>query len=346
MEPLADYGWSDRVAALFAAVDGRGAVPGRVARVDRGACTVVTAAGPLRADPACGDEVAATGDWVATVPGEHPGLAAVLPRWSAICRQDPGRATRRQVLAADVDVLAVVAALDRPPSANRLERLLAMAWDSGATPALVLTKADAAPDPAAAVAEAEAVAGGVTVLATSAATGTGVDEIRALLGPATTLAFIGPSGAGKSTLVNRLVGTPVQPTAAVRGTDHRGRHTTTARHLVPVPGGGVLLDTPGLRSLALWDAEAGVAAVFEDVEALAAGCRFGDCRHDGEPACAVRAAVDAGTLGERRLESWAKLRREVESFERRHDEHARRAGERRFGRLVREALELKGRREK
>ena len=354
--PLAAYGWSDRVEALFAVVDGPGVRPGRVTRADRGSCMVVTAGGTVRADPygtaarqAGLDVVPVTGDWVAVAddPGGGTAVVAVLPRWSAISRKDPDeRVTAEQVLAADVDVLAVVCALDRPVGANRVERMLAAAWESGATPVVVLTKADLAGDPAGAVAEAEGAAGAVPVLLTSTATGEGVDDVRALLGPSDTLALLGPSGAGKSSLVNRLVGADLQATAAVREADARGRHTTTARHLVPVPGGGVLLDTPGMRSLPLWDADAGVAAAFDDVEALAADCRFRDCRHDGEPGCAVQASVAAGLLDARRFESYTKLRRELDALELRQDEQARRAAGRRMGRVIKDVYKLKGPRDR
>lgn len=357
--PLAAYGWSDRVAALFAAAadDVPGAVPGRVIRSDRGSVLVATPDGSVRADPfgtaarqAALDTVPVTGDWVVVTGQDGDEAAAVvrvLPRWSAISRKDPDeRVTAEQVLAANVDVLAVVSALDRPVGANRIERMLAAAWDSGATPVVVLTKADVAADAAGAVREAEAAANGVSVILTSTTTGEGVEDVRALLGTAGTLALLGPSGAGKSTLVNRLVGADVVATAEVREADARGRHTTSARHLVPVPGGGVLLDTPGLRSLPLWDADAGMAAAFADVEALAAGCRFGDCRHDGEPGCAVRQAVEAGTLDARRFESWAKLRREQESLDARRDEQARRAEGRRMGRAIKQYHDLEGRRDR
>ena len=355
--PLAAYGWSDRVAALFSAVEAQGVAPGRVTRVDRGSCLVARPDGMVRADPfgtaarqAKLHAVPVTGDWVAVADaadGGGPAVVVVLPRWSAISRKDPDeRVTEEQVLAANVDVVAVVCALDRPVSENRIERMLAAAWESGASPVVVLTKADVAPDAAAAVQEAEAAAQGVPVVLTSTVTDEGVEDIRTLLGRSATLALLGPSGAGKSTLVNRLVGADLQSTGAVRDGDARGRHTTTARHLVPVPGGGVLLDTPGMRSLPLWDADAGVAAAFDDVEALAGGCRFRDCRHEGEPGCAVTDAVAGGTLDARRLESYAKLRHELEALERRQDEQARRAEGRRFGRAIKEVYRLKGPRDR
>lgn len=358
-DALAAYGWGDRVAALFAALDRPDAIPGRVARVDRGSSLVVTDAGTVRASAfgvasrrAGVGETPATGDWVALEDGagDGPAIVAVLPRWSAISRKHSDeRVTTRQVLAADVDVVAVVSALDRPVGQNRIERMLAVAWESGATPAVVLTKSDVAADVAAAVAEAEAAAGGgggVAVIRTSSVSGEGLDQVRALAGPGRTLVLLGPSGAGKSTIVNRLLGTDVQATGAVRSADARGRHTTTSRQLVPLPGGGVLLDTPGLRSVAMWDADAGVAAAFDDLEELAVGCRFRDCAHDGEPGCAVRAAVEAGRLDARRLDSWAKLRRELDALAKRQDEHASRAEGRRMGRLIKDVYKLKGPRDR
>lgn len=356
-EALLPFGWDDRVAALFAALDAPGSVPARVSRVDRGSCMLVTDDGPLRASPfgvvarqAGLTDLPATGDWVAVArdtSGDEAGVVAIVPRWSAISRKDPDeRVTAEQVLAANLDVVAVVCALDRPVSRNRLERMLAAAWESGASPVVVLTKADVTADLAGAVGEAGEAAGGVPVVVTSTVAGDGIEEVRALLRPSRTIALLGPSGAGKSSLVNRLVGDDVQSTGAVREGDARGRHTTAARELVPVPGGGVLLDTPGLRSLPLWDAGAGVAATFDDVEGAAAGCRFRDCRHEGEPGCAVRAAVGAGTLDARRVESYHKLVRELDSLEVRQDEHARRAQGRRDSKLVREVERLNGPRDR
>ena len=262
-------------------------------------------------------------------------IANILPRWSTLSRVDPepgGMA--EQVLASNVDVVAVVSALDRPLVENRIERMLAFAWQSGAVPIVVLTKADVAPDLDAAVDATNEAAGGVDVLVTSAETGDGVDDLRAVVTGGRTLALIGPSGAGKSTLVNRLVGDEVQATAEVRAEDNRGRHTTTARELIPLPGGGVLLDTPGIRGLELWAGADGVDASFNDIDELAEACRFADCQHDTEPGCAVRAAVEDGTIPARRFESYQKLRREQRAFEIRHDPYARRRAGREFGRVI------------
>jgi ribosome biogenesis GTPase len=351
--PLSAYGWDERIAALFTLVEVPGHVPGRIVRVDRGSCLVATPEATVRAtayalasrragvvdDPA-------TGDWVALAddPSEGWAIVTVVPRRSTISRRDSNENTvREQVLAANVDIVAAVCPLDRPFVENRLERFLAMAWESGGFPAVILTKADAAEDAAGTAAVAASLAPGVDVYLTSAVTGDGLEDLRALIGPGLTLVLMGQSGAGKSTLVNSLVGHETQRTDAVRVADKRGRHTTTTRDLIPVASGGVLLDTPGIRSLGLWDAEDAVADTFPDIEELAAGCRFRDCRHAGEPGCAVADAVADGTLDARRLESYAKLEREIAALEVQKDARARREAGRKFGRMYRDALKFKQR---
>ena len=332
-EMLVAYGLDDRVATLFDSFEPPPGceLPGepvlaRIARVDRTSCVVVTAAGFGRAEAGglwsrrAGCPEVATGDWAVAVEpsGSLLQLVGVLPRRSAVTRRTPeDRSRSDQVLAANVDVLGVVAPLDRPPSPNRVDRMLVLAWESGARPVVVLTKADLSDDLDAAVAGAETAARGVPVLVTSAEEATGTAEVAALVEDGGTLALVGPSGAGKSSLVNAVVGSDRLRVGDVRDADRRGRHTTTARELVPVPGGGVLLDTPGLRSLGLLDAANGIAVAFDDVEALAAQCRFADCRHHGEPGCAVQAAIDDGSLEGRRLESYEKLLRELSREERR-----------------------------
>jgi ribosome biogenesis GTPase len=218
-----------------------------------------------------------------------------------------------------------------------------MAWDCGAVPALVLTKSDLAPAAAAEALLADA-ALGVDVHTVSAVTGRGIDEIAARAAPARTQVMLGESGAGKSSLANALVGGEAAATGPVRRGDARGRHTTTARHLLPLPGGGALIDTPGVRELGLWGAESGVARAFGDIEALAEGCRFRDCRHESEPGCAVRAAAESGELDAARLQSLRDLRRELAADALRRDEQARRARDRRGARAAREAQRAKGRR--
>lgn len=343
-EALVAYGLDDRVATLFDSFELPPACAAagepyltRVARVDRTSLLAVADGGLRRLDAggvwsrraACPE--VATGDWVAAidVPGSLPQAVGVLPRRSALTRRTPeDRSRADQVLAANVDVLGVVAPLDRPPSPNRVDRMLVLAWESGARPVVVLTKSDVAGDLEAVLAATEEAARGVPVLVTSATSGDGTAELSALVREGGTLALIGPSGAGKSSLVNAISGGERQRTGLVREADGRGRQTTTSRELVPVPGGGVLLDTPGLRSLGLLDAEAGISATFGDVEELAAACRFGDCSHVREPGCAVLAAIEDGRLERRRLESYGKLMRELAREERRQLGPAGRAARR------------------
>ena len=269
------------------------------------------------------------------------------PRASAFVRAAAGTAVVPQVVAANVDVALVVDAV--PPNVRRLERYLALAWESGAEPVVVLTKrdlADALPGGLdAALADVAAVAPGVRVLATSAVTGEGLDALGGLLAPGRTAVLLGVSGTGKSTLVNRLVGAARMRTGDVRD-DGKGRHTTTHRELVRLPGGALLVDTPGMRELRLWDADDGLARAFDDVTSLAAACRFVDCAHDAEPGCAVRAAVDAGTLPAERLASWRALARELAWQARRADARAQseeRARVRGLVRSMRAQLREKGR---
>ncbi|GAA2449992.1 ribosome small subunit-dependent GTPase A [Streptomyces macrosporus] len=314
--PLALYGWDERTAAAFVPHERRGLLPARVVRVDRGRCEAVTADGTVRADtaPVAGPDPThgpCTGDWVALGPGAGglPEVRAVLPRRTAFVRSTSSKRSEGQVLAANVDHAVVAVSLAVPPDLGRLERFLALAWESGARPLVVLTKADLAPDADHAVADAEAVAPGVTVLPVSARTGEGLDVLAAVLGGGTAV-LLGQSGVGKSTLVNALVGQQVLAVRETRASDGKGRHTTTARELFALPGGGVLIDTPGLRGVGLWDAEEGLGRTFSDIEETARDCRFRDCAHTTEPGCAVLAAVDDGTLSERRLDSYRRLLRE------------------------------------
>ena len=296
------YGWDERVAALYASVASSEHVPGRVGRVDRDRCTVRTVDGTVRAAALV---LPVTGDWVALRLRPAPAVDVVLPRWSALDREG-------QLLAADVDVVFVVAALDRPLNLNRMERELVLAWDSGARPVVVLTKADSCPDADVLAKTVSARAVGVDVVTTSAARGEGLDELVAQLRPNRTAVLLGPSGAGKSTLVNRLLDQDAQAVSAVREGDHKGRHTTSSRHLLTVPGGGVLIDSPGLRSVGLTGAEGGVALAFPDIDEMGRSCRFRDCRHAGEPGCAVVQAVADGRLDADRVASYRKVQGELE----------------------------------
>ena len=288
-----------------------------MARVDVDSCVVATASGDHRARAV---PLPAVGDWVLVATGDAPAVVAVAPRWSALARRGPDGST--QVLAANVDLVLVTAPADRLSPA-RVERETALAWDGGARPVVLLTKHDLAPPGLLDDLGDRLV--GVDVVPVSTVTGEGLDRVAALLRPHRTAVLLGPSGAGKSSLTNALLGHGRLPTGEVRAADHRGRHTTTARQLLAVPGGGLLIDTPGLRSLGLAGDHGGVAAAFPEVEALAAGCRFGDCRHDREPGCAVLAAETDGALDGARLASYRKLRQELDFEDRRGDVMAQQA---------------------
>ncbi|MFC0041951.1 ribosome small subunit-dependent GTPase A [Actinomadura rayongensis] len=333
---LLSLGWDEDWNALFTPHRAAGLVPARITAVDRGRCDAHGPDGPLRA--ACAPALApCTGDWAALTP-EEPHVAALLPRRTAIVRASAGRTSEGQVLAANVDTVAVVAALDRPVNPGRIERTLALAWESGARPVIVLTKADRSPDPAADAAEAAAAAPGVDVRTVAALDGTGLDAVRALL--TGTVALLGPSGAGKSTLANALLGADRLATGAVRAADGKGRHTTVRRELHPLPGGGALIDTPGLRGVGLHDAADGIRHVFADIEDLAVGCRFADCAHVAEPGCAVLAAVASGALPARRLDGYRRLLREDEWARSRDDARLRAERTGRHKKIVREQRRL------
>ncbi|MFF3904636.1 ribosome small subunit-dependent GTPase A [Streptomyces sp. NPDC001848] len=315
---LVPYGWDDAWADAFAPYHAEGLIAGRVIRVDRGQCDVVTADGPLRADTAFVTphdplRVVCTGDWVAVEPGGNPRyVRTYLPRRTAFVRSTSSKRSEGQILAANVDHAVVAVSLAADLDLGRVERFLALAWESGAQPVVVLTKADVVPDATTLsylVHDVETTAPGVPVLPVSARQGEGLDVLTAILSGGTSV-LLGQSGAGKSTLANALLGEDVMHVRATREVDEKGRHTTTTRNLLALPGGGVLIDTPGLRGVGLWDAENGVGQVFSEIEELAERCRFHDCAHAAEPGCAVLAAVEAGELPQRRLESYRKLLRE------------------------------------
>jgi ribosome biogenesis GTPase len=314
---LGSLGWSPELADNLKP----GLVPGRVAAVHRAAFDVWTEGGPVRSrlpGRLVHDGVdVAVGDWV----GLGDGLVrTVLPRRSAIVRNAAGLTTTAQTLAANVDVAFVVSSLGPDLEPRRIERYLVTIWESGAAPEIVLTKADRFDDPWPLVAEVEAVALGVPVHVVSALTGQGCDALHTRVGAGTTAVLLGSSGVGKSTLVNRWLGEEVMVTRETREDDDEGRHTTTHRQLLVLPGGGLVIDTPGLRELQLWDVgAAGLDATFTDVEELAADCRFGDCTHEHEPGCAVLAALETGELALDRFHSWRKLQRELRAIAIRHD---------------------------
>jgi ribosome biogenesis GTPase len=316
---LGDLGWDDAWSATLAtAVQLHGpAEPARVARIDLGACTVLGAAGAVRATVPPGLTVT-VGDWVLV---RDLVVAGALPRRTAIVRRSAGLEARAQTLAANVDTVLVLVAADGRVTPRSVERYVTLVWESGAVPVVVLTKADlvSADDLDDAVERLEPACVGVDLHVISAPTGTGLDDLGCYFGRGRTVALLGSSGAGKSTLANHLAGAEIA-TGAVREGDRRGRHTTTHRELVLLPGGGVLIDSPGLREVGLWQGDGdGVARTFPEITALVDQCRFADCTHRREPGCAVLAAVADGRISEERLASWRKLRRELDRLAARDD---------------------------
>jgi len=328
---LEELGWSPTLDAAFREHADAGLVPARIAvaygatfrvvGVERDELADVT--GRLRHDAQGRRDLPAVGDWVAikatTIAGGRSTIHAVLPRKSLFSRKVAGDDTVEQILATNVDTAFLVTALDRDFNVRRLERYLAMTLESGARPVILLNKADLGDEVDARRLEAGRAGLAVPVHVVSARANTGLDALAQYLQPGQTIAVLGSSGVGKSTLINRLLGEERLATREVRDSDHRGRHTTTHRELVPLPGGALLIDTPGMRELQLWTADAGVSEAFDDITQLAANCYFTDCQHDSEPRCAVKAAVEGGTLPADRLESFHKLQREQSHLEKRQD---------------------------
>jgi ribosome biogenesis GTPase len=317
---LSLLGWSERLAALFIPLASSGFEPGRILQQFNSIYLVGTAGGELRAQisghlrfSAAEGELPVTGDWVALRLTQGKGTAqiqAVLPRATQFVRRAAGKAELQQVVAANLDYAFLLSGLDNDFSPRRIERYLAAAWDSGATPVVILNKVDLCDDPLDRVRAVDAVAPGTAIHVVSALRGDGVDELVRYCLPGQTIALLGSSGVGKSTLINRLLGKEQQNTQPV-AEDGRGRHTTTSRQLLFCASGGMVIDTPGMRELQLWEDDEGVQLTFDEIETLARNCRFHDCRHLNEPGCAVRAAVDAGVLDADRLASLHKLQREL-----------------------------------
>jgi ribosome biogenesis GTPase / thiamine phosphate phosphatase len=345
---ISQWGWDAYFQALWNDHEREDVVPARVVGQQRRFWRIASdagegwaeAAGKLRLASEEGADWPAVGDWVVVDlhdAGDSALIQDVLPRRSRFVRKAAGKKTEEQVIAANLDTVLLVCALDGDFNLRRLERYLAQCWESGAKPIIVLNKADACADANEKKVEMERIALGSVVCALSARTGQGLDELEPSLKPGQTLAMLGSSGVGKSTLANRLLGDARQEVREVRESDSRGRHTTTSRELLLLPGGALLMDTPGLRELQLWDAEDGLTHTFAEIDELAERCGFSNCRHEGEPGCAVRAALDAGTLDPARLENRRKLLREQEFLRRKMDPKARQEQNEQWKRIHRAA---------
>lgn len=333
MPELGVLGWDHARDAEFAPHRAAGFIPGRISLEHNHVYRVLTTEGEVLAETAgrikhqAGgrSELPVVGDWVALRTGgagARATVAAILPRRSWFSRKAAGRETEEQVIAANADAVLLVFGLDKPVNARAIERYLTLARRSGARPVIVLNKSDVAEDVPAALGEARALAGDAAVHAVSTKTDPGVSELERYVSAGKTLTLLGPSGAGKSSIVNRLVGEERLPTGEVRDWDRRGRHTSVHRELVLRAAGGLIIDTPGMRELQLWEAGDDLATTFDEITALSGECKFRDCRHDSEPGCAVKAAVATGKIDPERYESYLKLSHEQEAMEKLRDERA------------------------
>lgn len=325
---LEDFGWNPRFAVHIAAYSQQGLQPARVVFEGRSNYEIITEYGEmpavvtgkmLHASSEGKEELPVIGDWVAVdILDEVPRRAvmyAILPRSSVFSRKEPGSRVREQPVAANIDTVFITMGLDNDYRLSRVERYLTLAWESGAMPVVLLTKSDLCADVPNRLEEVERIAPGVAVYAISTVMNTGMEQLDAHLSHGRTVALLGSSGVGKSTIINYLMGNDVQKVNVVRDDDSKGRHTTTNRRIFVVPSGALVVDTPGMRELQLWNASDGVGETFSDIQELASNCRFPDCRHESEPGCAVLAALDEGMLDSRRMESYRKLVKELEYLE-------------------------------
>ena len=329
MTDLAQLGFSD----FFAAQVPPDQLPhtARIIAEHRGAFRIASATGEhaarisgrMRHLAETRGDLPAVGDWVLLRPTNSPAdeavIETILERRSCFSRKAAGQTTSQQIVAANIDTVWIVTALDADLSPRRIERYLTLAWESNASPAVILNKSDLCDDTPAAIAAIEAVSPGVRIHAVSALTGSNIEQLTPYIKPGATVALLGSSGVGKSTLINRLAGRDIQATAGIRESDSKGRHTTTARQLITLPSGGLIVDTPGMRELQLWDADSGVKDTFTDIEELAPHCRFSDCTHTSEPGCAVAQAIEEGTLTHERFASYQKLQAELAHLDRKQN---------------------------
>jgi len=345
LNSLQTYGWNDTHETNWNELDGQQWKPGRITSEHRNMYTVVSVfgewlsvcSGAMLHGAVDRRDYPAVGDWVAVekMPGEERGIIhGILPRTSMFSRKSAGESGGEQLIAVNVDLVLLVTSMNDDFNVRRLERYLVAAYESGAVPVVVLTKADLCEDPAEYAAQAALVAAGSEVLIVSSRTGTGIDRLHGLLKDGKTAALLGSSGVGKSSLVNAICGDGTMAVQSIREDDAKGRHTTTHRELIALRGGGVLIDTPGMREFQLWNESESVDSSFTDITALAQSCKFNDCRHREEPGCAVRQAIEEGTLEESRFASYLKLQREIAYLERKSDSQAQLAERKRWKALT------------
>ena len=351
---LNDIGWDPFFQKNFQELKGPGSVPARIISEFKDAFQVyseygeltATVSGKMRYHAETEEQYPAVGDWVVIQPlidEQRAVIHAILPRKSKFSRKAAGDRTEEQIISANIDTVFIVSGMDGGRSLNlhRIERYLTLAWSSGATPVIVLNKVDLCSDIDTPVHEVESIAPGISILPVSARENTGLDKLEVYLGRGKTVAFLGSSGVGKSALINALLGADKQKTGEVREDDRMGRHTTTRREIIILPGGGLVIDTPGMREIQMWAGEADLQATFHDIEILARQCRFGDCSHGSESGCAVTAAINRGDLDPARLENFRKLQREINYLAYREENSTRLYEKLRWKKVAKQIKELK-----